>query len=62
MASRQWDLHKSEIERLYIHECKTLAEVMSYMAIQYSWHKRPCMDFETSGQKEAKRKGERGLR
>ncbi|KAJ5898519.1 hypothetical protein N7504_008807 [Penicillium tannophilum] len=39
MTSQQWDLYKSEIERLYIHESKTLAEVMSYMAVQYSWHK-----------------------
>lgn len=44
MTSQQWDLYKSEIERLYIHESKTLAEVMSYMAVQYSWHKRYVLD------------------
>ncbi|KAL4798751.1 ankyrin [Aspergillus venezuelensis] len=37
MANQQWDLYKSEIERLYIHENKTLEVVMSYMETQYSW-------------------------
>lgn len=44
MASQQWELYKSEIERLYIRESKTLAEVMSYMANQYSWQKRYVLD------------------
>ncbi|KAJ5387341.1 ankyrin [Penicillium cosmopolitanum] len=39
MADPGWDLYKSEIERLYIHENKTRDEVMSFMATEYSWNK-----------------------
>lgn len=31
MAARKWDVHKSEMERLYITEGKTLKELMQLM-------------------------------
>ncbi|GLA70058.1 hypothetical protein AtubIFM55763_010960 [Aspergillus tubingensis] len=40
MANQKWDLYKSEIERLYIHENQKLEDVMSYMETQHSWKKR----------------------
>lgn len=40
MANRQWDLYKSEIEWLYIHENQKLEDVMSYMEAQHSWKRR----------------------
>ncbi|KAJ5730116.1 ankyrin [Penicillium malachiteum] len=35
-----WDVYKSEIERLYIHENKTREEVMGFMTTKYCWNKR----------------------
>ncbi|PWY69945.1 ankyrin [Aspergillus eucalypticola CBS 122712] len=39
MANQKWDIYKSEIEQLYIHENQKLEDVMSYMEIQHSWKK-----------------------
>ncbi|GKZ36279.1 hypothetical protein AbraIFM66950_007280 [Aspergillus brasiliensis] len=39
MASQQWDLYRSEIERLYLYENRSLEDVMSYMETQHSWRK-----------------------
>ena len=39
MANQTWDIYKSEIERLYIHENQKLEDVMSYMETQHSWKK-----------------------
>ncbi|KAJ5364693.1 ankyrin [Penicillium cataractarum] len=44
MVNPGWDLYKSEIERLYIHENKTRAEVMRLMATKYSWNKTKRID------------------
>lgn len=40
MADAEWNLHKAEIERLYVHENMTRDEVMEYMAANHSWKKR----------------------
>ncbi|KAJ5732800.1 ankyrin [Penicillium malachiteum] len=39
MENSGWDVHKSEIERLYICENKTREEVRTFMATKYSWKK-----------------------
>ncbi|GKZ16464.1 hypothetical protein AbraIFM66951_007148 [Aspergillus brasiliensis] len=39
MASQKWDLYRSEIERLYLYENRSLEDVMSYMETQHSWRK-----------------------
>ncbi|KAJ5640408.1 ankyrin [Penicillium herquei] len=39
MDNPGWDVYKSEIERLYVHENKTREEVRTFMATEYSWKK-----------------------